>query len=945
MSRLPMTALLLASGSLLAACSTTDTMAVATPAATAAQADPVAELASQVSIPHETFQLDNGLTVIVHEDRKAPIVAASVWYNVGSKDEPEGKTGFAHLFEHLMFNGSENLPGDYFTYTEEIGATNLNGTTSFDRTNYFQNVPTGALERVLFMESDRMGYLLGAVTQEKLDNQRGVVQNEKRQRDNQPGGLVWYEVFERLFGPDHPYGHLPIGSMADLDSASLGDVQQWFIDNYGPNNAVLVLAGDVDVETARPLVEKYFGAIERGPQLTPAMAEVPTFDAPRRHVMYDNVSRPRVIKNWAMPGLQDDDRYALYIASSILGGLSSSRLDAELVRGKEIANFAYSSYSPNHRVGFFQLGGEAKEGTEIEALELNLQSVMTDFVINGPTQEEVDRAVTNYLAGQVRGLESVGGFGGKANTLAEGLLYNGDSDQYSEDLAALAALTPADVQAAAAKWLSRPSLTITLMPGERQGYEEAQGATGPQPESAVAADYEITPREKPPVYPTAALDFPDVETTTLSNGATVYYAMRDTVPVTNMIVEFDAGSAADPMDKRGLASMTTSLLDEGAGGMDAQEIAEKTESLGANIGFGSSLDETTASMSALSVNLDQTLDLFGTMLRQPDFEADAIERVRSQTLANRARSLKSPNGLIADTLPAIIYGEADPYGGSPYGDVAAINSIDAGDLTAFHQAYIRPDNMEIYVTSNLSLAEVKAALEAELGDWQAPATAAGAKVFPDRPVRPDEPVVILLDRPDSPQSIIAGAQLLPIDPKADLVDLNAANEALGGNFLSRINMDLRETKGWSYGVRGSVTRTDNDVRYGFSAPVQADRTADSLKALQDQTVDFLTANGLSEEEITRIKASNIASLPGAFETSTSVLGGIRNNVELGRPMDYYETLPAKYEAQTRESLDQAIRAVIDPEDFIWVIVGDADVVAPQLDAAGVTYETRAFDGE
>jgi zinc protease len=271
--------LLLATALVLPACATTTTAtsdalapAAGSGAPAVAAAAPVPELVERVDIPFQSFTLDNGLTVLVHEDRKAPVVAVSVWYNVGSKDEPKGKTGFAHLFEHLMFNGSENAPGDFFEPLQQIGATDYNGTTSFDRTNYFQTVPTAALERALFLESDRMGYLLGAVTQEKLDNQIGVVQNEKRQGDNRPGGLVWYRVLEEIFPEGHPYRHSPIGSMADLQSATLADVKQWFLDNYGPNNAVLVLAGDIDAASARPLVEKYFGAIKRGPVNEPARA-------------------------------------------------------------------------------------------------------------------------------------------------------------------------------------------------------------------------------------------------------------------------------------------------------------------------------------------------------------------------------------------------------------------------------------------------------------------------------------------------------------------------------------------------------------------------------------------------------------------------------------------------------------------------------------------------
>jgi zinc protease len=285
----------------------------------------VQALLDRVDIAYETFTLDNGLRVVVHEDNKAPVVAVSIWYNVGSKDEPAGRTGFAHLFEHLMFNGSENAPGDYFEPLREIGATDLNGTTWFDRTNYFQTVPRSALERALFLESDRMGHLLGAVTQENLDNQIGVVQNEKRQGDNQPYGMVEYAQLEALFPEGHPYRHSTIGSMADLSAASLADVHAWFRENYGPNNAVLVLAGNVNTAEARELVERYFGDIERGPVNTPAAADVPTLPNRIDETMYDRVATTRLYRNWVVPGLTHEDQVALQVGATILGGRRRGR--------------------------------------------------------------------------------------------------------------------------------------------------------------------------------------------------------------------------------------------------------------------------------------------------------------------------------------------------------------------------------------------------------------------------------------------------------------------------------------------------------------------------------------------------------------------------------------------------------------------------------------------
>ncbi len=431
---------------------------------------PIPNLVQQVTIPHSTFKLANGLTVIVHEDHKAPVVAVSVWYNVGSKDEPKSKTGFAHLFEHLMFNGTENLPGDYFTYLQQIGATDYNGTTYYDRTNYFETVPTGALERALFMESDRMGHLLGAVTQGVLDNQRGVVQNEKRQGDSRPGGLIQYTVQENLFPSGHPYHHTVIGSMEDLDAASLADVKQWFRDRYGPNNAVLVIAGDVTAEQAKPLADKYFGNIGRGPVNNPAQATVPTMAKAKTVEMKDNVATTIIQRYWAVPGLLDRRLAALDIGASVLGGLASSRLDKIMVRDEKIAVGVSAYLQPLQRAGIFTIQAQVKPGVDPSVVSKRLDQILADYLAKGPSQDEVQRAVMSEVSGRIRGLEGVGGFGGKAVTLAEGQTYAHDSNFYKKTLAQYAAITPAAVRTTMQQWLRRPALTVVLSPGERGNY-------------------------------------------------------------------------------------------------------------------------------------------------------------------------------------------------------------------------------------------------------------------------------------------------------------------------------------------------------------------------------------------------------------------------------------------------------------------------------------------
>ncbi|GAB5348116.1 M16 family metallopeptidase [Alteriqipengyuania sp. 357] len=904
---------------------------------------PLEKLVDQVAIPYEKFELANGLTVIVHEDRKAPIVSVAAWYNVGSKDEPKGQTGFAHLFEHLMFNGSENAPNDYFQYLQEMGATDYNGTTDFDRTNYFQTVPSGAIERALWLESDRMGYLLGAITQEKLDNQRGVVQNEKRQGDNQPGGLVFYEIIKTLYPDGHPYDHTPIGSMADLDQASMQDVRNWFTSKYGPNNATLVLAGDISAAEARPLVEKYFGDIARGPVNNPAQAEVTELKEDVREVMQDQVAATQISKYWSVPGITSEDLTALSVGASILGGLASSRLDNILVRDEQLAVGVSAGNYAFQRVGILNLDATVKPGVDVETVEARLNEIVAQYIAEGPSEDEVRRAATADLAGTIRGLEQVGGFGGKAVTLAQGEVLAGDASFFERQLEILASLTPAQVQAAMQKWMTKPSLTLVLQPGERTGeYEEAASVAAESgADEAEPGSNEITVtkvRPAPEINALAELDFPDVTQTTLSNGITVHYAQRDTVPVTRVAISFDAGSAADPVDMRGLEGMTLGLMDEGTTSLTSQEIAEAKERLGAIISTGGGSDRSTFTLTAMSANLSPSLGLMTDIVRNPAFNPNELERVRTQTVTSIKQSLKSPGGLASYVATPLIYGESNPYGGSA--TVESVSSITREDLVDFKQTWLRPDNAEIFVVSDMALAEVMPGLEAAFGNWQAPATAKGTKTFGNLASVPESARVVLVNRPNSPQSFILGGLMTETDPKdPTLIDLQNANNALGGNFLARLNMNLRETKGWSYGVRGGTGVNENAVAYFVQAPVQADRTGDALAELIREVGEFVTTKGVTDDELTRIVNAEIAELPGQYETSSAVLGAMQSNVLYGRPMNYQETLAEKYRAQTRESLDAAARAAIDPDHFTWVIVGDAEKVGPQLESLGLPVET------
>jgi predicted Zn-dependent peptidase len=804
-----------------------------------------------------------------------------------------------------------------------------------------------------------MGWLLGAVTQDKLDNQRGVVQNEKRQGDNQPYGLVEYAQLEALFPEGHPYHHSTIGSMADLDAASLADVKDWFRAKYGPNNAVLVLAGDIDLDTAKRLVTKYFGNIPRGPDVTPAAAAVPSLPAPKSETMKDHVATTRLYRNWVVPGLTDPDLVPLDVFASVLGGLASSRLDNVLVRQEKVAVGVSASVQPFERVSLFEITVDVKPGVDAKQVGARLDAIVADLLRTGPTADEVQRVATKEVAGRIDGLESVGGFGGKAVALAEGAVYAGDADFYKKQLAQYAAAAPEQVASVARKWLSRPVYALTVEPGERSPYDEAKASKGggathspafyrnpartPPPAPAPKVPIGVDRSKLPEVAEIKDLVFPTVEHARLKNGIDVAYVRRQGVPVTRVSVSFDAGNAADPKDKLGLQALTLALLDEGTKTRSSIQIAEEKERLGAAIGASASMDRTSVGLSALTPNFAASTELLADVIRNPAFAPEEVERVRAQQLTGIAAEMTEPRSIAMRTLPPLLYGTAYPYG-VPFtgtGDPAVVKTVTRDAMIAFQQKWLRPDNARIFVVSDAPLADLLPALNTSLGTWKAKGKP-GKKDF-SAPIPAPRPRIVLIDRPGSPQSVILGGQILPVNGKAELIDLLSANDVLGGNFLSRMNMDLRETKGWAYGVRGSVNRVAERVPYIVYAPVQADKTGPSIGALIADMKDFLSSKGVTPAELERTINGSVRELPGSFETSTDVLGAMERNALYGRADDYYDHITGLYRKQTAADIDKAARAVIDPAKMLWVVVGDAKTVRPQLDALGMTVETMTAD--
>ena len=907
--------------SALAACQpeASNTAATATEAAAETR---TAGLDTEFHLGYEKFTLDNGLRVIVHEDRKAPIVSVGVWFHVGSKDEPTGKTGFAHLFEHLMFNGSENYDDEFFKPFEAVGATAMNGTTWFDRTNYFENVPTPALEMALWMESDRMGHLLGAVTQDKLDEQIGVVQNEKRQGDNNPYGQYEYRQLEGLFPPGHPYRHSTIGSMEDLSNASLDDVKNWFKEYYGAANTVIVLAGDIDVATAKPLMEKYFGDIAAGPALKQHKAWIPTRANNTVEEMVDPTApQTRIARSWAVATRNDKDAYMLNLASEILGGGKNSRLYQALIYNNQLATSVNVGINPLELASMFEITVDLKEGADEKQAEELINAELEKFFAEGPTDDELKRAKTSILANRIRGLEQIGGFGGKGTALAQAELYSNDAGFYVKTLNWMNMATKAEVKNAADRWLGEGYYQITMRP---------------QPKYATTASTVDRSTGLPDVGALPDLTFPEIQEATLSNGMKVVVANRPTVPVVTMAMQFDAGYAADAGRPLGTSSFALSMMDEGTATRSSLEISAEAESLGANISTGSNLDMSTVNVSSLKANLGETLALAADIVRNPAFDQGEIDRLKPRWIAGIGQEKANPVQLALRTLPAMLYGEGHaysvPYTGS--GTEASIGGMTRDDLVQFHTDWIRPDNATIFMVGDITLDEATAELEKTFGDWAAPASAVPTKNIGEAAL-PENARVIIMDKPGSPQSLILAGHLFPATGDENNMSQQMATDILGGEFTSRVNMNLREDKGWAYGAYTFTTDARGQRMMLVYAPVQTDKTKESVAELMKEFDGYLGDNPATQEELSRLIVKNTSQMPGQYETAGAVLGSLLSNDRFGRGNDYVPSLKGKYEALNIDAIKTQAQATMKPGQLTWLIVGDRANIEAGIKELGI----------
>ena len=870
---------------------------------------------SAIDIPYKKYVLDNGLTLIVHEDHKAPIVAVNVWYHVGSKNEKEGKTGFAHLFEHLMFNGSENYNDDYFKPFDRVGATDMNGTTDFDRTNYFQNVPNTALDMALWMESDRMGNMLGAVDQARLDEQRGVVQNEKRQRENQPYGKVFITVSENVYPKGHPYSWSVIGSMEDLNAASLEDVHEWFKRYYGAANAVISVAGDVEAEDVLKKVKHYFANVPSGPPLATHEEWIAKRSGVHRQVMQDRVPQTKIFKVWNIPGRDSDDTQLLDLASDVIGGGKNSRLYKRLVYDDQTATEASAFVWPREIGSLFFLSATIQPGGDVKMVEAAMDEELRRFLADGPDADELARIKTASYAGFVRKVERIGGFGGKSDVLAKSQIYGGSPDAYKRDLKTIAEATPEQLRDAARTWLDDGVYILEVQPFGEYTSQDTQ------------VDRKAIPM--PTSQPESK--FPERQTATLSNGLKIILAERHTVPTVQFNLLVDAGYAADRHDLPGVADMSLAMLDEGVPGMDSLQISEKLDKLGANLSVSGNLDMASVSLDALKDNLDASLAIYRDVILNPTFPEQELARLKKQTLATIAQEKKQPVGLALRVLPGLLYGSDHAYGlpltGS--GTEAAVKAMSNEDLRQFHATWFKPNNATMVIVGDTTITEIQAKLEALFKDWKSgEVPQKNIATVTDR----EQSEVYILDRPDSEQTLIIAGHLAPPTANPDEFAIEAANEILGGSFSARINMNLREDKHWSYGARSLVYSARGQRPFFVYAPVQTDKTSQAANEIRKELTDFISTRPADAEELARAKDKKVLTLPGKWETNQAVAGSIESLVRYGLPDDYWLTYAGNVSKLELQGVTQVAKKLIHPERLVWIIVGDRGKIDAEIQA-------------
>jgi zinc protease len=883
----------------------------------------------------EKYALPNGLEVILSEDHSLPLVSVNLWYHVGPANERPGRTGFAHLFEHMMFEGSEHIgPKAHFRFLEAAGASDINGTTNFDRTNYFETLPANQLELALWLESDRMGFLLPTLDQAKLRNQRDVVRNERRQTtENVPYGLVEEEVYHELFPKAHPYYADVIGSHRDIEAAELPDVREFFREYYSPNNASLTIVGDFDRKETKALVLKYFASLPRGPEVPRTSVTTPEIFAERRAVVTDQVELPRVYLAWLTPPAYQTGNAESVLLAEILGAGKSSRLYQKLVREKQLAQSVSAENDSEKLASVFEVQATAKPGVNPEELEKAMEAEIERLGEEGPTKEEVERARNATESANIRRLES---FGAVANRLNQYNQYLRDPGYLRQDIERFEKVSPSGIQSAAREELAvRSAVVVYGIPGKKVVDDVPRS---PAPEESKASEALAARTERNAEQwrsavprPREALEFhPPVPVTfELRNGLKVFLVERHKLPIVSANLVVLAGADRNPPGKAGLASFLTAMLDEGTTKHSAEELAAAMDQLGALVTTSSGYDSSSLSLRVLSKNAAPGLALLAEMALDPALRAEEIARVRSRRLTALREEKATPSVLRTATVNRMLYGDS-AYGYSTLGTEPSLRAITREDLAGFWMHDWVPSNAALVVAGDIRESELRKLAETGFGRWAGPAALPRIEAAPAAPTR----AIYVVDNPGASQTSLAVATVGAARNTPDYIALEVLNMVFGGQFTSRINMNLREEHGYTYGAYSGFAFRQSPGPFSATAGIRTDVTAPAVRELFHE-LERIRTSEVSPEELELAKGAWALSLAGDFETTADVAGTEGRLFVYGLPNGYYGTLAEEIDRVRAADVLRVATKYLRPEAMVVVAVGDRARILPELEKLGL----------
>ena len=880
-----------------------------------------------ISIEFEKFTLSNGLDVILSRDNSLPVASVNLWYHVGSKNEDEGKTGFAHLFEHVMFEGSKNHDTSFFEPLQKVGA-NLNGSTTPDRTNYWVDVPSNYLELILWLESDRMGYLLEVLTDRKLDVQRDVVKNERRQNyENRPYGMAHMILQPAVFPAPHPYNWTTIGSPEDLDNASLDDVKSFFRRFYTPNNASLAIVGDFDPDEARSLVEKYFGDIPPGPHVERAFRIDSSLSGAVDIASYDRVQLPRLYMTWPTVPAFSNDQPALDMLEAILGDGRSSRLYRSLVYEKRSAREVQVYHHDQEIAGEFIVQATANPDHSLEELEEELLHQIEDIRSGNVDERELQRARNRIQASHVFQLERSGGFGGRADQLNYYNTYTGDPAFINKDLDRYMAVSIEDVRRAASM-LGDAKVRLAINP-------EAERTAAP---SSVKRD------NMPASAPQPSFTAPVPNRTRLENGLNVLHVERRGIPTVAFGLVIRSGSVDDSPQRAGIAHLTTTMLPEGTVTRDSGRISDEMEFLGSQIRAAASREHILITSDGLTSTWRDTLALLGDVAMNPVFPEHELERIRANVLTDLSRVSDNPATISARATRGVMFGPGTAYGHPQSGSEESVSATTRSDLQAYFNTHFDPRTATFIIVGDLSFDEAVAAADKTFGSWKASPgafeRARAAVASPD----PRPTTIYLADKPGAAQSVVRTGHLTIPRNHPDYLAFNLFNYIFGGQFSARLNMNLRQDKGYSYGYMSTIDWNLAPSMLVAGGGVQTAVTKETVIETLKEFNEIVGERPVSETEFTDAVQGILRSLPSQFETQSRIVAQLARMSTYDLPDDYLAKLPDSLAEVNLDDVRRMAAEQLDVDHLNIVIAGDASVVGPGLRELGLPIVHIDYEG-